>query len=123
MTHLCTCCGLQFEPLFQHEIFGPEGDIRTVICGDDVPVRGEKKRMVQHCLWDNLCTAHLTGPILSIFSLVSGVNGVEARTQTSPEASFIAVVRPPIGRKPKRKNGLRFGAIVSRERTSIALSS
>jgi hypothetical protein len=49
----------------------------------------------------------LTGPRLSIVSLVSGVNGVEARTQTSPEASLIAVVRPPIGRKPKRKNGLR----------------
>ena len=38
--------------------------------------------------------------------LVSAVNGVEARTQTSPDASLIAVERPPILNKPSRVNGL-----------------
>lgn len=38
--------------------------------------------------------------------LVSAVNGVEARTQTSPDASLIAVERPPILNSPSRVNGL-----------------
>lgn len=38
--------------------------------------------------------------------LVSAVNGVEARTQTSPDASLIAVERPPILNNPSRVNGL-----------------
>jgi hypothetical protein len=39
-------------------------------------------------------------------AFVSAVNGVEARTQTSPDASLIAVVRPPILNIPSRVNGL-----------------
>jgi len=39
-------------------------------------------------------------------ALVSAVNGVEARTQTSPDASLIAVERPPILNSPSRVNGL-----------------
>lgn len=35
-------------------------------------------------------------------AFVSAVNGVEARTQTSPDASLIAVVRPPILNIPSR---------------------
>lgn len=39
-------------------------------------------------------------------AFVSAVNGVEAGTQTSPDASLIAVVRPPILNIPSRVNGL-----------------
>jgi hypothetical protein len=39
-------------------------------------------------------------------AFVSAVNGVEARTQTSPDASLIAVVRPPILNIPSRVKGL-----------------
>lgn len=39
-------------------------------------------------------------------TLVSSVKGVEARTQTSPDASLIAVERPPILNNPSRVNGL-----------------
>jgi hypothetical protein len=39
-------------------------------------------------------------------AFVSAVNGVEARTQTSPDASLIAVVRPPILNSPSRVNEL-----------------
>jgi hypothetical protein len=39
-------------------------------------------------------------------AFVSAVNGVEARTQTSPDASLIAVLRPPILNIPSRVNGL-----------------
>jgi len=39
-------------------------------------------------------------------AFVSAVKGVEARTQTSPDASLIAVVRPPILNIPSRVNGL-----------------
>jgi hypothetical protein len=39
-------------------------------------------------------------------ALVSAVNGVDARTQTSPDASLIGVVRPPILKIPSRVNGL-----------------
>jgi hypothetical protein len=48
----------------------------------------------------------LTGPILSIVSFVSVVNGVDTSTQTSPDESCTAVERPPIGIHPKRANGL-----------------
>jgi hypothetical protein len=39
-------------------------------------------------------------------AFVSAVNGVEAKTQTSPDTSLIAVVRPPILNIPSRVNGL-----------------
>jgi hypothetical protein len=39
-------------------------------------------------------------------AFVSAVNGVEARTQTSPDASLIAVERPPILNIPSRVNEL-----------------
>jgi len=39
-------------------------------------------------------------------AFVSAVNGVEARTQTSPDPSLIAVVRPPILNIPSRVNVL-----------------
>ncbi len=39
-------------------------------------------------------------------AFVSAVKGVEARTQTSPDASLIAVVRPPILNIPSRVNVL-----------------
>lgn len=42
----------------------------------------------------------------SMADFVSTVNGVEARTQTPPDASLIAVVRPPILNNPSRVNGL-----------------
>lgn len=51
-------------------------------------------------------TTYLTGPRRSMAVLVSAVNGVEARTQTSPDASLIAVERPPILNNPSRVNGL-----------------
>ena len=51
-------------------------------------------------------TTNLTGPRRSMLAFVSAVNGVEARTQTSPDASLIAVVRPPILNIPSRVNGL-----------------
>ncbi len=38
-------------------------------------------------------------------ALVSVVNGVEATTQTSPDASLIAVERPPILNSPSLVNG------------------
>jgi hypothetical protein len=41
---------------------------------------------------------YFTGPSLSIAALVSGVSGVDARTQTSPVESRTAVERPPKGR-------------------------
>jgi hypothetical protein len=39
-------------------------------------------------------------------ALVSAVSGVEARTQTSPDVSLMAVERPPILKSPSRVNGL-----------------
>jgi len=47
----------------------------------------------------------LTGPRRSMVALVSVVNGVEATTQTSPDASLIAVERPPILNSPSLVNG------------------
>lgn len=52
---------------------------------------------------------NLTGPRRSIVALVSDVNGVEARTQTSPDVSLIAVERPPILKSPRRVNELIYG--------------
>lgn len=56
----------------------------------------------------------LTSPISSILVLVSSVNGVEARTQTPPFCSLIAVDLPPTGKTPKRAKGL-FSTEVSLE--------
>jgi hypothetical protein len=60
----------------------------------------------------------LTGPSLSIAALVSGVSGVEARTQTSPVESRTAVERPPKGKIPNRRKGLvhKPPVLVSSER-------
>jgi hypothetical protein len=48
----------------------------------------------------------LTGPISSSVVFVSSERGVEARTHTSPFDNFIAVERPPQGRKLNLANGL-----------------
>lgn len=59
----------------------------------------------------------MTGPSLSIAALVSGVSGVEARTQTSPVESRTAVERPPKGKIPNRWKGLvHKPVLVSSER-------
>ena len=47
--------------------------------------------------------------------LVSGVKGVEARTQTSPDANLIAVERPPILRSPSRVKGLENEIVILAE--------
>jgi hypothetical protein len=49
---------------------------------------------------------HSTGPRASNFALVSGLNGVDATTQTPPPANFTAVERPPMWIHPKSANGL-----------------
>lgn len=51
-------------------------------------------------------STHFTGPRVSRAALVSDVSGVDARTQTSPDASWMAVERPPSGKSPRRANGL-----------------
>lgn len=50
----------------------------------------------------------LTGPNSSNFALVSVVSGVDARIQTPPLLSLIAVDLPPNGIKLKREKGLRI---------------
>ncbi len=49
---------------------------------------------------------YFTGPISPILLFVSSFKGVDANTQTSPLLSFMAVERPPKGRKPSRAKGL-----------------
>ncbi len=51
----------------------------------------------------------LTGPISLSFALVGSLSGVEARTQTSPLRSLIAVDRPPTGKMFITEKGLRGG--------------
>lgn len=47
-------------------------------------------------------------------SLVGSSSGVEARTQTSPVESLMAVERPPMGIMPKREKGLGAGGRAGR---------
>jgi hypothetical protein len=51
--------------------------------------------------------AYFTGPSSSILALVSASRGVEAKTQTPPSRSLIAVERPPKGITPNLLNGLQ----------------
>ena len=53
--------------------------------------------------------AYFTGPNSSILALVSVSRGVEARTQTPPLRSLMAVERPPKGMTPNLLNGLQNG--------------
>ena len=75
------------------------------IAGHDVPNQmsrtpDEHRNVITHDL------AYLTGPISFSVDFVSSVRGVDARTQTSPLESLIAVERPPNRKKPIRVNGL-----------------
>ena len=77
-----------------------ENELEVVICGHKIFL--PRKRW-----WTELDpTTNLTGPRRSMVALVSAVSGVEARTQTSPDVSLMAVERPPILKSPSRVNGL-----------------
>ena len=50
--------------------------------------------------------SYCTGPNSPSFDLVSWLNGVEAKIQTPPFLSLMAVDRPPTGTQPNRVKGL-----------------
>ena len=50
-------------------------------------------------------STHRTSPSSAIALRVGPSSGVEARTQTPPSLRRAAVLRPPMGRIPKRENG------------------
>jgi len=74
---------------------------------DNQALNFQQRTLPRNRWWTELGpTTNLTGPRRSMVALVSVVNGVEARTQTSPDASLIAVERPPILNSPSLVNGL-----------------
>jgi len=78
-----------------------------------VPLVGsnDEPRVIQERLRDHLQVrdAYFTGPNSLILAFVSASRGVEAKTQTPPSRSLMAVERPPKGITPNLLNGLQSG--------------